>query len=46
MLDNSCNLPAVHCVVPEEHLLAQLLVLDSARELQVCELIPKQLRSQ
>lgn len=46
MFDNSCHLPAIHCVVPEEHLPAQLPVLDPARELHGRELVPKQLRSQ
>lgn len=40
----SCaSLPAGHGVVSEEHLLAQLTVLDPARELHVSELISQQL---
>lgn len=40
------SLPAGHGVVSVEHLLAQLAVLDPARELHVSELVPQQLRPQ
>lgn len=36
-------LPAGHGVVSEQHLLAQLLVLDPPGELHVCEVITQQL---
>lgn len=39
----SWGLPAIHVLVPVEHLLPQLLGLDPAGELQVRELLPQQL---
>ena len=38
--------PAVHALVSVQHLLPQLLGLDPAGELEVCELLSQQLRSQ
>lgn len=37
-------LPASHCVVSVEHLLAEFLVLDASGEFNMCKLVPKQLR--
>lgn len=37
------GLPAIHVLIPVEHLLPQLLGLDPAGELQVGELLPQKL---
>lgn len=40
------KLPAIHVLVPVQHLLSQFLMLYSSGELEVSKFIPQQLRPQ